>query len=206
MSRAGLAGAVLLALVAGFLLGELIPAFHAWVAPSPLVPRGARYSFVNGSANTTSALERILRTPRIGIVTPMAMEMAPVLAQMRLVAIVNYSGYSFYVGAIEGKPVVLVRSGEKEYSAVEATTLMDTLFNVKAAILSGTAGSRNPYVVPGDVVVGAFVVDKATVHYHRSSIVNSTQAYSETPYSGIEVVNVTPIVGSYVTGFGEAMP
>jgi len=199
----GLVGAVVVSFLVGLSLGGLIMAARG-TANSGLGP-AVRASFVNGTPMTSSALKRILMTPRVGIVTPMAMEMAPLLASMKLTAVVNCSGYSFYVGSIGGTPVVLVRSGEKEYAAVEATTLMDTLFNVRAAILSGTAGSRNPYVVPGDVVIGAFVVDKSSIHYHRASLVNSTMAYSETPY-GVEVVNVTPLRGDLVSGFGEAMP
>lgn len=204
MRYLGLVGVAVVFFLVGLFLGGFVLAAHggAGVGLSP----GVRASFVNGTPVTPSALERVLRTPRVGIVTPMAMEMAPLLAAMKLAAIVNYSGYTFYVGSIGGTPVVLVRSGEKEYAAVEATTLMDALFNVRAAILSGTAGSRNPYVVPGDVVIGAFVVDKSSIHYHRASLVNSTMAYSETPYSGVEVVNVTPLRGDLVSGFGEAMP
>lgn len=202
MRLLGLVGVAVVFFIMGLFLGGLAVTTHGAAGPG----LGVRASFINGTPVTPSALERILRTPRVGIVTPMAMEMAPLLAAMRLTAIVNWSGYSFYVGTIGGTPVVLVRSGEKEYAAVEATTLMDTLFNVRAAVLSGTAGSRNPYVVPGDVVVGAFVVDKSSIHYHRASLVNSTEAYSETPYTGVEIVNVTPLRGDLVSGLGEAMP
>ena len=197
------ASAIVVSLVVGLALGHFV-----WYHPTPAVspPQGVTFRLVNGSRNSTSTLLAILRTPRVGIVAPMAMEMAPILAQMKVVAIVNISGYTFYVGTIGGKNVVLVRSGEKEYAAEEATTIMDLYFNVKAAVLSGTAGSRNPYVVPGDVVVGAFVVDKSSIHYHRVAIGNGPDVYSETPYTGVEVVNVTPIKGVYVTSAGEAMP
>ncbi|WP_162302136.1 5'-methylthioadenosine/S-adenosylhomocysteine nucleosidase family protein [Sulfuracidifex tepidarius] len=149
-------------------------------------------------------LTQLLMTPRIGIVTAMAMEQAPLLAQTKVNAVVNISGYTFYLGVMKGHNVVLVRSGEKEYASTMATTLMDTYFNIQAALLSGTAGSRNPNVVVGDVVLGAYAVDKSSIHYHLSHLGNESYSYSETPYTGVEIVNVTAINNSVVGGFGEA--
>ncbi|MEM3498055.1 MAG: 5'-methylthioadenosine/S-adenosylhomocysteine nucleosidase [Conexivisphaerales archaeon] len=146
-------------------------------------------------------LTNVLATPRIGIVTAMAMEQAPILASMSPQGEINISGYEFFIGTIAGKPVVSVRSGEKEYAVTTATTLMDTYFNIKAALLSGTAGARDPNVTVGDVVVSAFVVDKSSIHYHRGT---SNSTYSETPYTGVEIVNMSPILNSKFGGFGEA--
>ncbi len=110
----------------------------------------------------------------------MAMEQAPILAAMNPQGEINISGYEFFIDTIGGKPVVSVRSGEKEYAATTATTLMDTYFNIKAALLSGTAGSRDPNVTVGDVVISAYVVDKSSIHYYRG---NTNSTYSETPYT-----------------------
>jgi|GEM_PF-516356 len=159
------------------------------------------FQHMNLSYSPGLNITQVLSTPRIGIVTPMAMEEAPLLAAMNVQGEVNISGYEFFVGTIGNQPVVLVRSGEKEYAVTTATTLMDTFFNIQAALLSGTAGSRNPNIIVGDVVLGAFVVDKSSIHYHRGA--NST-LYSETPYTGVEIVNLTPIPNAKFGGFGEA--
>src|SRR5579883_1585475 len=58
-------------------------------------------------------LSVILQTPSIGLVTAMPMEQAPILAAMSVYAVVNISGYEFFVGSIGGQQVVSVRSGEK---------------------------------------------------------------------------------------------
>ncbi len=146
-------------------------------------------------------LTQALATPRIGIVTAMAMEQAPILAAMNSQGEINISGYEFFIGTIGSTPVVSVRSGEKEYAATTATTIMDTYFNIKAALLSGTAGARDPNITVGDVVVSAFVVDKSSIHYHRGT---SNSTYSETPYTGVEIVNMSPILNAKFGGFGEA--
>lgn len=146
-------------------------------------------------------ITQVLSQPRIGIITAMAMEEAPVLSAMNVQGEVNISGYEFFVGTIGNHPVVLVRSGEKEYAATTAATLMDSFFNIKAALLSGTAGSRDPNITVGDVVLGAFVVDKSSIHYYLGA--NSTQ-YSEDAYTGVEIVNFTSMPNAIFGGFGEA--
>ncbi|MFP3210805.1 MAG: 5'-methylthioadenosine/S-adenosylhomocysteine nucleosidase [Thermocladium sp.] len=155
---------------------------------------------VNGTELSLSTALALIKTPRIGIVTPMAMEEAPILAAMKVQAVAYIDGYAFYLGSINGRPVVLVRSGEKEYAAELATYLMDTHFHVVAAILSGTAGSRNPNVRVGDVVVGAFVVDKSSIHYHNRGF--------QSDYTGVEMVlnNFSLIGKSLITTYGEEGP
>ncbi len=126
------------------------------------------------------SISQAMNQPRIGIVSPMGMEQAPILASMKSVKSVLIDGYKFYMGTIDGRAVVDVRSGEKEYAAELATTLLDIHFHLTAALLSGTAGSRNANIQVGDVVLGAYVVDKSSIHYHNNG--------SETPYTGVEMV------------------
>ncbi|PSN90432.1 hypothetical protein B9Q03_06825 [Candidatus Marsarchaeota G2 archaeon OSP_D] len=158
-------------------------------------------NLVSFTSSNGENLSEVLATPRIGIVTAMPMEQAPILAAMDVYAVVNISGYEFFVGSIGGQQVVSVRSGEKEYAVTMATTLMDTFFNIRAALLSGTAGARDPNITVGDVVLGGYVVDKSSIHYYLG---NSTYNYSEDAYTGVEVVNLTPMNGAIFGGFGSA--
>ncbi|WP_449463402.1 nucleoside phosphorylase [Tardisphaera miroshnichenkoae] len=145
-------------------------------------------------------LSQALDTPRVGIVDVTAYEQAPVLALMNVTGEVIIDGFTYYVGTIKGHPVVEVRAGEKDSSAEMATFLMDQYFNVTAAILSGIGGSRNPYINTGDVVVGAFVINKDSVHFHNGNYM--------TDYSGDEMVvtNASIIGSSLITGYGEVGP
>ncbi|WP_157463135.1 nucleoside phosphorylase [Caldisphaera lagunensis] len=158
------------------------------------------YNIKNTPQTNKSNNSFLFNTPMIGIVTPMAMEQAPILAQMKNVTEINISGYTFYVGKIGNQWVVNVRSGEKEYAAEMATYIMDTHFHIIANILSGTAGSRNPYILPGDVVIGAYVVDKSSIHYHNRGF--------QSDYTGVEMVvnNKSLIQNAVIGGYGEIGP
>lgn len=145
---------------------------------------GTLTSLINmtASLNTKVAAEEqyLMTTSRIGIVSAANFEQAPLLAAMNVQGALNISGITFYLGTIGGHPVVSVWSGELEYAAELATYLMDTHFNITASINAGTAGANNPYVVPGDVVVAAVVVDKECVHYY-------SQGYQD-DYGGFELI------------------
>jgi adenosylhomocysteine nucleosidase len=138
--------------------------------------------------------------PRVGIVNAMGMEQAPILAAMHVTGSVRVDGYRFYLGTIGGVPVVEVRSGEKEYAAELTTALMDLHFHIRAALLTGTAGSRNPEVNVGDVVVSGDVVDKSSIHFHDRGFLS--------PYTGVEirVTSRTDIKGALIGGHGAVGP
>lgn len=152
---------------------------------------------VLASCRTSSSARR---TPLVGIVNAMGMEQAPILAAMHVTGSRVIDGYHFYLGSIDRVPVVEVRSGEKEYAAELATTLMDLTFHVRAAVLTGTAGSRNPVVNVGDVVVSEAVVAKASIHFHDRGFLS--------PYTGVEmeITHRSDIQGSVVGGKGAVGP
>ncbi|MDA8072776.1 MAG: 5'-methylthioadenosine/S-adenosylhomocysteine nucleosidase [Actinomycetota bacterium] len=137
---------------------------------------------------------------RVGIVNAMGMEQAPILAAMRVTGVRVIDGYRFYLGTIAGRPVVDVRSGEKEYAAELATAVMDATFHPVASVLTGTAGARNPAVNVGDVVVSGFVVDKSSIHFHDRGFIS--------PYTGVEMVvtHRSDVAGGLVGGFGAPGP
>jgi adenosylhomocysteine nucleosidase len=148
-------------------------------------------------------------TPRIGIVDTYGSEQAPILAAMKVQSTMNISGFTFYLGTIDGQAVVNVRCGMQSYSAELGTYVMDTHFNLVASILSGEAGSANPYIKVGDVVVSAFVVDKQNVHYNGAAP-NGTDyqgAYYQSPYTFEMMLQPTSFWNSsYNLGYDEPGP
>jgi len=153
-----------------------------------------------GSVGLTACGTQPAAVDPIGIVNAMGMEQAPILAAMHVTGSSVIDGYRFYEGTIDGHRVVDVRSGEKEYAAELATTLMDAHFHISAALLTGTAGSRNPAVNVGDVVVGGFVVDKSSTHYYDGDY--------ESPYTGVEmeVTGTSDVGGAIIGGHGAVGP
>ncbi|MCK4176286.1 5'-methylthioadenosine/S-adenosylhomocysteine nucleosidase family protein [Aciditerrimonas ferrireducens] len=177
---------------------RLVPSLLAGLG---LLGAGAGLAACGASPSASAAAARLgPGTPLVGIVNAMGMEQAPILAAMHVTGSRIVDGYRFFLGTIDGVPVVDVRSGEKEYAAELATTLMDLTFHVRAAILTGTAGSRNPAVNVGDVVVSGAVVDKSSIHFHDRGYLS--------PYTGVEmeVTQRSDTEGAIVGGYGAVGP
>jgi len=126
---------------------------------------------------------------RIGILSAVGFEQAPILAAMQNPEADVIDGYTFYTGTIGGKPVVDVFSGEIDESAELAATLLIQNFHPTAMLFSGTAGANAEDINVGDVVLSAFVADKSNIHYQMPEAKNGDQdgpGY-QTPYEGVEV-------------------
>jgi adenosylhomocysteine nucleosidase len=136
----------------------------------------------------------------IGVVDPAPQEEAPVLAAMRVQRSQVIGGYRFWVGTIDGVPVVDVGSGEIDETAELATYLLDTNFHPRLVLLSGTAGAQNAAVNVGDVVLSGFVVDKSSIHYQQGGF--------QTPYSGIEIhlTDHSEIAGAVISHVAKPYP
>lgn len=168
-----------------------------WVAGGlVLLASGAMLASCGASSSSAS----VAMVRRVGVVNAMAIEQAPILAAMRITGSTIVAGYRFFLGTIDGVPVVEVRSGEKEYAAEMAATIMDSHFALRAALLTGIAGSRNPAVNVGDVVLGAYVVDKSSIHFHDRGFLS--------PYTGVEmeITSHSNVLGALVGGHGQRGP
>jgi adenosylhomocysteine nucleosidase len=115
----------------------------------------------------------------IGILSAEGTEQAPVLAAMHVTRSVVVDGYLFYVGTINGHPVVDAFSGEVDESAELAAYLLISHFHPRAMLFSGTAGAEAASINVGDVVVSGMVVDKSNLHYQLGGY--------QTPYEGVEL-------------------
>jgi adenosylhomocysteine nucleosidase len=164
----------------------------------------------HSNSQITTIEEQLVSTPRIGILNTFGGEQAPILAAMNTQAVVNISGWTFYLGTLNGQAVVNVRSGMQSYSAELATYIMDTHFNLIANILSGEAGSANSNINVGDVVVSGFVVDKQNVHYFGAAPTPGPSyqgPYYQAPYDFEMMLQPTSFYNSsYVQGYDQPGP
>jgi adenosylhomocysteine nucleosidase len=87
----------------------------------------------------------------------MGQEAAPFEERLRDSREVVVQGYVFHVGHLDGRPVVVGRSGAGKVNAAIVATLMINHFNPSALFFSGTAGAIDPALRPGDVVIGETV-------------------------------------------------
>ena len=86
-----------------------------------------------------------------------ASEIAPIERQLTDSREVGVRGYTFRRGVLDGRQVVVGRSGAGKVNAAIAATLMIDHFNVATVLFSGTAGAIDQSLKPGDVVIGTAV-------------------------------------------------
>ena len=84
-------------------------------------------------------------------------EIAPIEKRLQDSRDVVVRGYVFRVGTLNGRQVVVGRSGAGKVNAAIIATLMIGQFNPSAILFSGTAGAIDPALYPGDVVIGGTV-------------------------------------------------
>jgi len=86
-----------------------------------------------------------------------AAEVAPIERRLQDSREVAVRGYVFRVGSLNGRKVVVGRSGIGKVNAAIVTALLIHEFNPSAILFSGTAGAIDPGLYPGDVVIGGTV-------------------------------------------------
>lgn len=79
----------------------------------------------------------------IGIIGAMEQEVAKIKEKMQDVTITSKACMDFYEGTLEGKKVVVVRSGIGKVNAGMCTQILADVFGVEAVINTGIAGSLN---------------------------------------------------------------
>ena len=91
----------------------------------------------------------------IGIIGAMEQEVARIKEKMQDVQITKKASMDFYEGTLEGKKVVVVRSGIGKVNAGICTQILADVFGVEAVINTGIAGSLNNV---GDIVLSTDVL------------------------------------------------
>ncbi len=89
----------------------------------------------------------------IGIIGAMEQESCKIKEKMLDVTITSRARMDFYEGTLEGKKVVVVRSGIGKVNAGMCTQILADVFGVEAVINTGIAGSLNNDVNIGDIVL-----------------------------------------------------
>ncbi len=94
----------------------------------------------------------------IGIIGAMEEEVAGLKVNMTDVTVVNRAGMEFNKGILEGKNVVVVKSGIGKVNAGMCAQILADLFEVDAIINTGIAGCLHPDVNIGDIVISTDLV------------------------------------------------
>lgn len=94
----------------------------------------------------------------IGIIGAMEQEVSKIKEKMQDVRIMSKASMDFYEGTLEGKKVVVVRSGIGKVNAGICTQILADIYGAEAVINTGIAGSLNNDVNIGDIVLSTDVV------------------------------------------------
>ena len=102
---------------------------------------------------------------RIGIIGAMEVEVEKLKARMENVEITRRAYMEFYAGTLEGKNVVVVRSGIGKVNAAVCTQILIDEFEAEAVINTGIAGSLN-----ADINIGDLVISTDLVHHDMNAV------------------------------------
>ncbi len=101
----------------------------------------------------------------IGIIGAMDEEVAGLKEYMQDVEITRKASMEFYAGTLEGKKVVVVRSGVGKVNAAVCTQILVDEFQAEAVINTGIAGSLN-----NDINIGDIVLSTDLVHHDMDAV------------------------------------
>ncbi len=89
----------------------------------------------------------------LGIIGAMEVEVESLKAMMDDAQVIQKAGMDFYRGTISGKEVVVVKSGIGKVNAAICSQILVDVFQVRAIINTGVAGSLNTEIKICDIVV-----------------------------------------------------
>lgn len=90
---------------------------------------------------------------KIGIIGAMDEEVIILKNKMTNVVTSKIAGCEFFDGELNGKQVILTKSGIGKVAASVATTLLITRFDISHVINTGSAGGYDPTLNVGDIVI-----------------------------------------------------
>ena len=91
----------------------------------------------------------------LGIIGAMDEEVAMIKAQLTDVQVETRAAMDFYKGKLEGKEVVVVRSGIGKVNAAMCTQILADIYGVTGVVNTGIAGSLKAEIDIGDIVLSS---------------------------------------------------
>lgn len=92
---------------------------------------------------------------KIGIIGAMELEVEQLKGNMQAVEVITKASMDFFTGTLNGVDVVVVRSGIGKVNAALCVQILADVFEVSHIINTGVAGSLNPVLDIGDILVSS---------------------------------------------------
>ncbi|MGL6065085.1 MAG: 5'-methylthioadenosine/adenosylhomocysteine nucleosidase [Fusobacteriaceae bacterium] len=96
---------------------------------------------------------------RIGIIGAMNEEIIQLKNIMTIESEENIAGFTYYIGKIENKKIVLVESGIGKVNSAVCTTLLLQKYNIEKVIFTGVAGAIGKELNIGDIVISSELIE-----------------------------------------------
>ena len=116
---------------------------------------------------------------KIGIIGAMELEVESLKSSMCVNSTLTKAGMEFYEGTLHGTDVIIVRSGIGKVNAAICVQILADIFQVTHIINTGIAGSLNPTLNIGDIVLSQDVL------HHDMDVTIFGYAPGEVPQLGI---------------------
>jgi len=118
---------------------------------------------------------------KIGIIGAMAEEIERYKQGMEDISSIEKAGITFYEGKMDGKAIVLSKSGVGKVNAAVCTQILIDTFQVDQIIFTGVAGALHPDLEIGDIVIStaaqqhdmdasALGLEKGTIPFAQASV------------------------------------
>lgn len=92
---------------------------------------------------------------KIGIIGAMELEVEQLKSHMQAAQVITKASMDFFAGTLNGVDAVVVRSGIGKVNAALCVQILADIFKVSHIINTGVAGSLNPVLDIGDILVSA---------------------------------------------------
>jgi len=148
---------------------------------------------------------------KAGIIGAMEPEVAILKKQLTNASIVEFAGFSFSQGQLNGSDVIIVQSGIGKVAAAIATAMLIEHFKPDYIVNTGSAGGFDPSLKVGDIVVSSEVryhdVDLTAFGYEIGQLPANPPAYTPHPVlieaakTGVsQLKDIQTLVGLITTG------
>lgn len=117
---------------------------------------------------------------RIGIIVAMQEELEEIINIMEKIEEKEIYGIFYIDGIIEGKEVIVVKSGVGKVNAARTTQILIDKLNVKVIINVGSAGALNPILNIGDIVIAEKLIQHdfdITAFNHKKGYITGVGDY-----------------------------
>ncbi len=110
----------------------------------------------------------------IGLIGAMDAEISHFMDEMRDIKVEEHGGIAYHQGILEGKQVVVAKTGVGKVNAALCTSVLIERYQVKMILFTGVAGALHPELTIGDIVISKEAqqhdVDAHSLGFSRGTI------------------------------------